>query len=87
MPAAIAPEVTIRYSFFDEIELIDHAAQQVDIDLPAGCDETGADFNDDSHNCSFAGRGEINSVAAGNPSRSVRRADATHPAEGTTSLS
>ena len=33
-----------------EIELIDHAAQQVDIDLPAGSNKTGADFDDDSHN-------------------------------------
>ena len=32
-----------------EIELIDHAAQQVDVDLPAGSDQAGADFDDDSH--------------------------------------
>ena len=31
---------------FREVELIDHAAQQVDVDLPAGGDETGADFDD-----------------------------------------
>ena len=49
MPAAIAPEVTIRYSFFAEIELIDHGAQQVRVDLTAGGDEAGADFDDDSH--------------------------------------
>ena len=28
---------------------IDHAAQQVNVDLPAGSDETGADFNYDAH--------------------------------------
>ena len=49
MPAAIAPEVTIRYSFLREIELVDHAAQQVGVDLPARSDQAGADFDDDSH--------------------------------------
>ena len=32
-----------------EIELIDHGAQQVRVDLTSGSDEAGADFDDDSH--------------------------------------
>src|ERR1700731_4188981 len=32
-----------------EVELIDHAAQQVDVNLPAGSGEAGADFDDHSH--------------------------------------
>src|SRR5580700_4135682 len=32
-----------------EIELIDHRAQQVGVNLAAGSDEAGADFDDDSH--------------------------------------
>ena len=34
---------------FRKVELVDHAAQQIDIDLPAGGDKTGADFDDYSH--------------------------------------
>ncbi len=49
MPAAIAPEVTTRYSFSAEVELINHGAEQVRVDLAAGSDQAGADFDDNSH--------------------------------------
>jgi hypothetical protein len=32
-----------------QIELIDHAPQQVRVNLTAGSDQAGADFDDDSH--------------------------------------
>ena len=34
---------------FAEIELVHHSAHQVGVDLTAGCDQAGADFDDYSH--------------------------------------
>ena len=56
MPAAIAPEVTIRYSFFERSNWSTMPAQQMDIDLPSGGNETGADFDDHTHSCSGCSR-------------------------------
>ena len=32
-----------------QVELIDHAAQQINVNLPAGGNQAGTDFNDHSH--------------------------------------
>ena len=49
---------------FREVELIDHAAQQIDIDLAAGSDKAGADFDDDSHSLFAVGRTRLRKKAA-----------------------
>src|SRR5579872_1845493 len=38
---------------FREVELVDHTAKQVDIDLPSRGNETGADFDDHAHRNNF----------------------------------
>jgi hypothetical protein len=59
-----------------EIELIDHAAEQLGIDLPTGSNETGADFDDYAHlvlGCGEARTGPLFAAVLHRPGNTASR--------------